>query len=67
MDIKKWEEEQMRIATVRFGAKDAKERNKVGVINITGSSLYLLLASSRVCILPSLGVVIPCSKQNTTS
>lgn len=27
-DIKKWEEEQMGIATVRFGAKDAKERNK---------------------------------------
>lgn len=29
-DIKKWEEEQMGIATVRFGARDAKERNKVG-------------------------------------
>ena len=57
----------MGIATVRFGAKDAKERNKVGVVNITGSGLYLLLASSRVCILHSLGVVIPCSKQNTTS
>ena len=28
-DIKKWEEEQMGIATVRFGAKDAKEKNKV--------------------------------------
>eukprot|EP00731_Ephydatia_muelleri_P026529 Em0018g629a len=27
-DIKKWEEEQMGIATVRFGAKDAKEKNK---------------------------------------
>ena len=57
----------MGIATVRFGAKDAKERNKVGVVNITGSGLYLLLASSQVWVLPSLGVVIPCSKQNTTS
>ena len=29
-DIKKWEEEKMGIATVIFGAKDAKEKNKVG-------------------------------------
>ena len=28
-DIKKWEEEQIGIATVRFGARDAKEKNKV--------------------------------------
>ena len=27
--MKKWEEEQMGIANVRFGARDAKERNKV--------------------------------------
>ena len=30
-DIKKWEEEQMDIATVRFGARDAKEKSKVRV------------------------------------
>ena len=54
----------MGIATVRFGAKDAKERNKVGVVNVTSSGPYLLLASSRMWALP---VVIPCSKQNTTS
>ena len=28
-DVKKWEEEQMDIATVRFGARDAKEKSKV--------------------------------------
>ena len=28
-DLKKWEEEQMGIASVRFGAKNAKEKNKV--------------------------------------
>ena len=38
-DIVKWEEEQMGIATVRFGAKDAKEKSKVcfpGQIGCTG-------------------------------
>ena len=28
-DIKKWEEEQMETANVTFGARDAKEKNKV--------------------------------------
>ena len=28
-DLRKWEDEQLGIAIVRFGAKDAKEKNKV--------------------------------------
>ncbi len=28
-DLKKWDEEQMKIAEVKFGAKDAKAKNKV--------------------------------------
>ena len=29
VDLKKWQDEQIEKATVRFSAKDAKERNKV--------------------------------------
>jgi hypothetical protein len=29
VDLKKWQDEQIDKATVRFSAKDAKERNKV--------------------------------------
>lgn len=31
-DVKKWEEEQIGIATVSFGAKNAKERSKVHTV-----------------------------------
>ena len=40
-DIKKWEEEQIGIATVRFGAKDAKEKNKVCAVVIVSSHCQL--------------------------
>ena len=38
-DVKKWEEEQIGIATVRFGAKDAKEKNKVSVVTVTSTAI----------------------------
>ena len=38
-DIKKWEEEQIGIVTVRFGAKDAKEKNKVNVVTVTSTAV----------------------------
>ena len=46
-DIKKWEEEQMGIAMVRFGAKDSKERNKVRWLcfNVSGYRVCQLFAT----------------------
>ena len=35
-DVKKWEEEQIGITTVRFGAKDA---NKVSVVIVTSTAV----------------------------
>ena len=51
-DIKKWEEEQMRIANVRFGAKDSKERNKVrdnSITNLFVCFVCLFCAQLKSC------------------
>ena len=40
-DVKKWQDEQIDIATVTFGARDAKEKSKVSIcINVMSSLIY---------------------------
>ena len=46
-DVKKWQDEQIDIATVTFGAKDAKEKHKVSITSL--STPFSVYSAQLVC------------------